>query len=1038
MDYHSRVNIAHLETMDRLRIHGWRPNATTRWIGVSAVVLATWVGRAGAVDFNHDIKPIFSKHCYSCHGPEKQKAGLRLDRKTDAFRGGDSGTVIVPHKGAGSLLFKNISGANPDSIMPPKGSPLTPAQVALIKAWIDEGAAWPDEGVTAESPASTHWSFQPPKRPKLPAVKEQRWARNPIDDFILARLEQQKIKPSRDAEKTTLIRRLSLDLLGLPPTPEEVKQFLEDKNPHAYEKLVDRLLASPHFGERWGRHWLDLARYADSDGYEKDSPRPYAYLYRDWVINAINRDMPFDKFTIEQLAGDLLPEATLEQKIATGFHRQSLVNKEGGIDQEEYRNKAVVDRVSTTGATWLGLTVGCAECHSHKYDPLTQREFYQLFAFFNNTDDHDLPAPTSTELKKYDAAKSKWEAGQERLKVGYDKYVTESLPARQAAWEATGKLDPTVWNPLEMTSGSSDSGAILTKESDQSIVVSGTNTLTDTYTVIAKTSAEDVTGFRIEVLPDDQCEIGPGRSGKGSFVLSEFKVMVQPANGAEPQMVTLSNATADFSQKNWAVDGAIDGRKNTGWGISPETRRRHLSVFECSKPLKLKPDDTLVFTLDQQQGEELTVGRFRLAVTASPLPLRARLPGDLVAASWNAASDQRTAAQKAALTDYFRDQVDPEAARLRELLKEDAKKQPLYPETKAATLVEREKPRMTHIHVRGDFLQPGDLVEPATPAVLHPFRARSARPDRLDLAYWLLDPANPLTSRVTVNHVWKNLFGRGLVASMNDFGTRGEKPSHPELLDWLATEFPRLGWSRKALIKLIVTSATYRQSSQSRPDLADIDPLNTLLARQSRLRLEAETVRDVHLRASGLLCEKVGGPSVRPALPADIAALGYASSMKWKESVGEDRYRRGMYIFFQRTVPYPMLMTFDAPDSNTTCTRRERSDTPLQALTLWNDPVFFDCARALVKRVVCETSLDARLKAAFRLCMARAPEQAELSRLHRLCADQQRLIRENPESAAAILGADAKGAVSDDVVEQATLVAISRTLMNLDEFITRD
>ncbi|MBI4625115.1 MAG: DUF1553 domain-containing protein [Verrucomicrobia bacterium] len=1002
---------------------------------LAASVATTFAG----VDFNRDIKPIFADRCYSCHGPEKQKSGLRLDRKSDALQGGDSGIVIVPHESAKSVLFQNITSTDPDTVMPAEGDPLTPAQVALIKAWIDEGMPWPDDPDDDGAKRSSHWSFHPPVRPAIPSVRNQRWPRNPVDNFVLARLEKEKIEPSPEADRITLLRRLSFDLLGLPPAPADVQAFLADSGPDAYERLVDRLLASPHFGERWGRHWLDLARYADSDGYEKDSPRPYAYLFRDWVIAAINRDLPFDQFTIEQLAGDLLPGATHEQKVATGFHRQTLINREGGVDPEEFRNKAVVDRVDTTGAVWLGLTVGCAECHSHKFDPLTQREFYQLFAFFNNADDQDLPAPTAEQLKIYHAAKAQWNVAQVPLKQSYDDYVRDALPAKQAQWEAEGKFDLAVWEQLEPDAVASANGATLTKRSDHSISASGMSPITETYTVEAGApSSAGITGFRLEVLPDGKDKTGPGRSGNGNFVLTEFSVRVQPANGGELRVIALKNAAADFSQKEWAVAGTIDGKAATGWAISPETKRRHVALFECAEPLNLAAGEKLVFTLEQQFGNQHTIARFRLSATASPAPLKPTLADDVVAVAWHTPPAKRPPKHLTALAEYFRDEVDPEAKKLRKPIQDHAKKEPKYPETKAAILAEREAPRATHIHVRGDFLRPGKPVKPATPAVLHAFKPRGEKPDRLDLARWLVDEANPLTSRVTVNHVWKNLFGRGLVVSVNDFGTRGEKPSHPELLDWLATEFPRLGWSRKALLRLIVTSATYRQASLYRPDLVDVDPLNTLLARQSRLRLEAEIVRDAHLAASGLLAAKIGGPSVRPALPADIAALGYANSVKWQESEGEDRYRRGMYIFFQRTVPFPMLMTFDAPNSTTTCTRRDRSNTPLQALTLWNDPAFFDCARALSKRVRGEPTLDARLQRAFEICLARPPGDAELARLRQLFVDQQRLTRERPKSAAAILGLEGDVALPADPVDDASLVAAVRVIMNLDEFITRD
>ena len=1026
--------------MMALRVCSPAVRAFTTQVGI---MLAAWTlsagGAAGAVDFNRDIKPILAERCYGCHGPDKQKSGLRLDRKDEALLGGDSGPALVPRDAVKSLMFAHVSGAVADAIMPPEseGDPLTPVQVALIKTWIEAGAVWPDEANASPARPSL-WSLQPPVRSAPPAVRDVSWLRTPIDRFVLARLERENIAPSPAADRTTLIRRLSYDLLGLPPSPDDVRVFTQDRSSDAYERLVDRLLASPHFGERWGRHWLDLARYADSDGYEKDSPRPYAYLYRDWVIDAVNRDLPFDQFTIEQLAGDLLPNATREQKVATGFHRQTLINKEGGVDQEEYRNKAVVDRVDTTGAVWLGLTVGCAECHSHKYDPISQREFYQLFAFFNNADDKELPAPTDEEVRIYRAAKSQWDASRAPLQQGYEGYVRDVLPGLQAAWESQGTLDLPIWEALAPVAAKSTQGANVTILPDHSVVASGMSPLTETYHVAVNAPGTAMSGIRLEVLPDATGNGGPGRSGNGNFVLTGLELHVQAADGTTTRRVALKEAAADFSQKDWAVAGAIDDDPKTGWAISPQNKRRHVAVFECTETLVLAAGETLGFTLDQQFGNQHTLLRFRLSATAGAPPLLPTLVDDTVAVAWNTAPRLRTPAQRAALTAYFRDEVDAGAKKLRQPLDALAKKEPKYPETKAAVLAERSSPRETHVHVRGDFLRPGPRVQPGTPKVLHDFVARGETPDRLDLARWLVDPRNPLTTRVTVNHLWKHLFGRGLVVSVNNFGTQGERPSHPELFDWLATEFPRLGWSRKALLKLIVTSATYRQSSDYRTDLIERDPMNTLLARQTRLRFEAEIIRDAHLAASGLLAPKIGGPSVRPQLPADIAALGYANSVKWTESEGEDRFRRGMYIFFQRTVPYPMLMTFDAPNSTATCTRRDRSNTPLQALTLWNDPVFFDAARALAKRLMVEPTIDSRLERAFAACLTRLPSAAELARLRQLYDDQHRLTAEQPGSAKAILGLEGDTVLPVEPIEQASLVATVRTIMNLDEFITRD
>ena len=773
------------------------------------------------MDFAKDIQPLLAAKCYACHGAEKQKGGLRLDLKVATLAGGDNGPVLIPGKSAESKLVHALAGLGEQGIMPPKDKPLTPAEIGKVRAWIDAGANWPDDGKLAVK-KSDHWAYQPVRRPEVPEVQSPKpkvqslparsartadarpwtldlglWTKNPIDRFVLARLAKEKLSPSPEADRSTLIRRLSLDLLGLPPKPEEVRAFVADTSPDAYEKLVDRLLASPHFGERWGRHWLDLARYADSDGYEKDNARPFAYTYRDWVIAAINSDLPFDKFSIQQLAGDLLPNATHAQKVATGFHRQTLTNTEGGVDKEEFRCKAVVDRVATTATVWLGTTMGCAECHSHKYDPFTQREFYSLFAFFNNANEKAIPAPNADEKAAYEKAKKLQDAEAAKLKAALDTYAKNELPPKLDAWLKTASLDAIPWRTLT------------------------------------------------------------------------------------PDKLAAKNGTT------------------------------------------LQADKEAVITA--------------LAAKA----------------------DQRTPKQMEALAKFFREQVDEPGKKLQAALDDHAKKAPAAPATTAAVLAEEPGVRKTFIHVRGNFLDKGTEVRAATPAVLHALQPRAAQPDRLDLAQWLFAPENPLTARVSVNHIWKNLFGRGLVGTVEDFGKQGEKPSHPELLDWLASEFPRLGWSRKAFIKSIVTSATYKQASLNRPELQARDPNNLLLARQNRLRLEAETVRDAFLAVSGLLNPKVGGPSIRPPLPADIAALGYANSVKWTESVGTEKNRRGLYIFFQRTVPYPMLMTFDAPDSNSTCARRDRSNTPLQALTLLNDPVFFECAQSLGARMAEVPTTDA-------------------------------------------------------------------------------
>jgi hypothetical protein len=973
-------------------------------------------GGAVEIDFKRDIQPIFADKCYGCHGPDKQKGGLRLDRKREALQGGDSGKVILPGKASDSLLVRNVSGSDPDNVMPPKGKgePVTDKQLALLRAWIEGGAAWPDDGRDAAPSASAHWAFRPPVRTAAPSVTARDWLRNPIDAFVLARLEQEKISPAPEADRATLIRRLSLDLIGLPPRPEEVEQFLSDTDPKAYEKLVDRLLASRHFGERWARHWLDLARYADSDGYEKDAVRPYAYLYRDWVIEATNRDLPFDQFTIEQLAGDLLPDATLEQKVATGFHRQTLTNKEGGVDQEEFRCKATADRVNTTATVWLGLTVACAECHTHKYDPITQREYYQFYAFFNNATEKDVPAPRPAELEQYRRDLARWTEKHQELNGQLKARRADDLLNAQREWEATLARPKIEWHALEPVSANAREGTTLTISND-TIVASGKTPATETYEAEFDTALTNITGFRLEVLDDPEEKKGPGRAENGNFVLSELKLRVLNARGDSTNVV-LTNAIADASQPEHPVGNAIDGNTGTGWSVTPQKQRGHVAIFETAQPLTA--DGKLAFSLVQQYGREHTIARFRILATTSAPPFVLDVMPETITRALATPLDQRTREQKRELGEFYREQIDPRTLDLKKQIAAHARRRSTEPPTKAAILVEEN--RKTHVHVRGDFLRKGDEVEAATLAVLHPLRARSATPDRLDLAQWLFDPANPLTGRVAVNHVWKHLFGRGLVPTVDDFGTRGEQPSHPELLDWLATEFARLGWSRKELIRMIVTSATYRQSSQARPELLQGDPLNILLARQNRLRLEAEVIRDCHLAVSGLLNPEIGGPSVRPPLPADLTSLAYANQIKWKNSEGADRYRRGLYTFFQRTLPYPMLMTFDAPDSNVACTRRERSNTPLQALTLMNDPVFFECAQALGRSVagLPEASTKDKARRMFTAVLSRPPTQAELDRLVKFHEVQTRLGNGAPETS--------------------TFVAMARTLMNLDEFVTRE
>lgn len=1002
------------------------------------------------VDFVADIQPILRKTCYSCHGAEEQEAGLRLDVKARALDGGDGGKSIIPGDSAKSRLITLVAGLDEDTgIMPPEGegTPLTTEQIAVLRAWIDQGADWPDSADVA-SGGSAHWSFRPIAHPSLPTPSDLAWIKTPIDAFVLKRLEAEGIRPSPEASRETLMRRVYLDLLGLPPSPQELDAFLQDANADAYERMVDRVLSSPHYGERWGRHWLDLARYADSDGYEKDRARPYAWRYRNWVIDALNADLPYDQFSIEQIAGDMLPDATLEQRVASGFHRNTLHNTEGGADQEEDRVKKTVDRTNTAGEIWLGLTVGCAQCHSHKYDPLTQREYYQLYAFFNDIDESDIDAPLPADQERIRLAKDAYDAAHATLIAKVKDYEAKQLARAQAKWETTALDKAVVWQTIEPKAVTSKHGATFQRQDDSSWLATGKNEVSDVYTVEAIIDAERVSAVRLEVLPDKSLvKEGPGRADNGNFVLTTFSVTASPTNGEEtPKAIELTAAKADFSQGDWQVEKAINDEPTDGWAVSPEFGKRHVAVFEAKEAVGFPGGTKLTFVLDQtyNRGNSHNLGRFRLSFTSGNLPATLEgMPGDVAKALAKPATE-RNADEQRQVAAYFRT-VDVELARLNKIVADHAKQAPAASDVKAQAVVQVSQPRQAKIHIRGDFLNQGEPVIALTPSVLPGLAADEAKLDRLDFARWLFAADNPLTARVTVNRVWQRIFGRGIVTTVDDFGTQGERPSHPDLLDWLASEFQRQGWSLKQLQRLIVNSATYRQSAEFRPELAERDPYNALLARQQRRSVEAETIRDIALAASGLLDSRIGGPSVRPPQPEEYSSLTYANSAKWQVSKGGDAYRRGLYTFFQRTSPYPMLMTFDSPDSTECCTQRSLSNTPLQALTLWNDPAFYECAQAFGSRVVTEVApcgdktqtMGERAQYAFMLCLSRRPTDGELEDVIALRLAQQQRAEADLEATKRIVG---KHVVPDgsSPEELAAWIVVTRTLINLDEFITRE
>jgi mono/diheme cytochrome c family protein len=787
------------------------------------------------VDYAKEVKPLLAQRCVACHGEARPRGGLRLDTALHAKKGGKAGPSVIAGKSGQSPLIEAIKGDGAIERMPLKRPGLSPEEIALLARWIDEGAISPENEVPTRL-NETHWAFLPPQRPTVPLVGQGKGeiVPHPIDAFIREKLAKAGVAPSPEAEKTTLIRRVKLDLVGLPPTQTEVNQFLADERPDAYERLVDRLLASPHFGERWARPWLDAARYADSNGYSIDAPRSI-WSYRDWVIKAINRDLPFDQFVIDQVAGDLRPNATLDQRVATGFHRNTPLNQEGGIDQEQFRIESIYDRVSTTSTVFLGLTMGCAQCHDHKYDPIAQREYYELFAFLNSVEEPTLEFATDKDL---------------------------------AAREAIRK---------------------------------------------------EIADYHI----------------------------------------TLNNRHPEIAHrlKDWEAN------------LTP--------AFKVDQPPEIKD-------------------------------------------SFDRAVDKRTENQVRLLTELFLADT-PEYKADQKALAALRKRVPVFDTTLVVS--ELKTPRVTQIHLGGDFTRKGAGVNPGVPAVLPKIKPRNPqKPDRLDLANWLVDPANPLTARVTVNRIWQSYFGRGIVETENDFGTQGTPPSHAELLDWLATELISQNWSMKALHREIVLSKTYRQASISRPDLDRVDPDNRLLGRQSRMRLEAELIRDSALSVSGLLNPTIGGPSVFPHQPNGVMDLGQMKR-PWKPSNGSDRYRRGLYTFFWRATPFPALLVFDAPNSIQACTKRNRSNTPIQALTLLNDASFLECADFLVKRIESEGGGTdrARIDFLFKTALGRAATQPETETIGRLLFAERNDLQ-----------------IEAAKREKSAWLAVARVLLNTDEFITRE
>ena len=1005
---------------------------------------------ASEVSFNRDIRPLLSDRCFHCHGPDEgtRKGDLRLDTVEGAMLDHDGVRAVVPGDPDQSELIQRIFTNDPDDLMPPPDSDasLSEAEKALFRAWIQNGAEY-----------ETHWSFVPPVQPDHPEVKMQHWVRQPIDAFVLKRLENEGLSPSEQATKENLIRRVTLDLTGLPPTPREVDVFLRDHSADAYEQLVDRLLQSNRYGERMALNWLNAARYADTNGYQNDQERQM-WIWRNWVIDAYNQNKPFDQFTIEQIAGDMLPEATIDQIIASGFNRNHRINGEGGVIPEEYRVEYVIDRVETTGAIWLGLSVGCGRCHSHKFDPISQKEFYSLFAYFNNVPENGRDGnrgnatPTiSVPVPGMEIKVSIAEKRVEELESTLALDAPEFLQAFES-WKTTILADiqsqqvNSVWQAATVLNAESTGGVVLKTLEDGSRLAAGLNPANSTYTVTLKPGQGTLTGIRLETLTHpDLTDNGLARSVNGNFVLTEFEVLEKKAGSDQPSPLKIGAAQASYSQGNYPIENAIDGKSNTGWAVYGRPKLLDTSaVFTLSEPVEVAEGSQLVIRMCHDGSfNQHAIGRFRLSLTSV---LKPGLDGEegfseaIVAAL--KAGDQMTDDQRQILMEHYRG-VAPFYAPLRQQLAQAKKKLEQVRKQATTTVMvmeEMEKRRPAYFLNRGQYDQQREEVLPGIPVSLGKL-PKGAPNNRLGLAQWLVSPDNPLTARVTVNRYWQMYFGTGLVKTVDDFGAQGEFPSHPELLDFLATEFIRSGWDVKAMQRMIVTSATYRQSSVVSESLLKLDPENRLLARGPRFRLRAEAIRDQALAISGLLEEKQGGPSVKPYQPAGLwEEVAYDKKMKYVRGAGDDLYRRSMYTFWKRAVAPPTMVIFDAGGRERCDVARRSTNTPLQALVTLNDVQFVEAARFLGERMIREGGREdkERLTYGWRLAVTRQPDALELDIMQKSLAKHREHYRNYSEEAKALVQIGEKEHTFRDPVELAAYTAIANLLLNLDETITRE
>lgn len=1048
--------------MNRHRVPMTQISLFVAVVAVGLACAAPAMGADGAaqgtppIDFNRDVQPILSENCFACHGPDsaERKADFRLDKEVDAKADLGKGTfAIVPGKSGESELIRRMLSSDADEKMPPPEAhrEVTPAQIETLKKWIDQGAAWGE-----------HWAFEAPRRPELPAVRNQGWVKNPIDAFILARLEKEGLAPAPEAPKEKLIRRVTLDLIGLPPTPAEVDAFVADQSADAYEKLVDRLLASPKYGERMVIDWLDASRYADTNGYQADPTRTN-WPWRDWAVEAMNANMPYNQFVTEQLAGDLLPDATTRQRIATAFNRNHTYNGEGGRIADETRTENVMDRTETVGTVFMGLTIGCARCHDHKFDPVSHAEYYQLYAFFNNCSETGelryVGGGNAPPVVAYATAEQEQQLAALRAKVGEAETalnaVLPKIDAEQAEWEKTtaaaiaaaGGPGWTVAAPT--TTASLSTGTTFQKLDDGSVLVGGESPEKDVHTVVLHTGQAGLTGLKLEALPHESLPHGgPGRSlDTGNFVLSHLEIeAANRANTTETKKVALASASATYEQGDLKATTTIDPDTEKGWAVWNAPDKNNLSAtFVFAEPVGFAGGTELRLRFRYESGHKNhTMGRFRLSLASGP---GVTLPPD-VAAALAAAPEQRSDQHKQQIRDHYRKSVSPTFASLNAPVEAARKAVTDFDNGLVKVMVmDDATPRETRILTVGAYDKPkGDTLEAGTPAVLNPWPADAPR-NRLGLARWLTDPANPLLARVTVNRYWQAFFGTGLVKTAEDFGLQGEKPSHPGLMDWLAVEFrePTVSgaahpWDVKAIHRLIVTSNAYRQSSKVTPDLLEKDPANRLLARGPRYRLSSFMIRDQALALSGLLVDKIGGAPVKPYQPPGVWEEMSLDQIKYVPDTGEALYRRSLYTFWRRTVS-PTTM-FDVPQRTVCSVRQVRTNTPLHALALLNDTTYVEASRVLSEKLLLDKSMAddaARLEHVFRLATARKPVESERHVLAGALARLRGQFASDPEGAAKLVAVGEKPRdPSLDARELAAWTAAVSMVMNLDEAITQE